>query len=121
VLKKHLHLHPYRISSVHELKERDSVKGVEYCRRFGDVITANRDDILEVAFFFTDEAWFHLSGYVNSQNSRVWSATKPHEIQDTPLYDEEIGVWWATSRNRIIGPMFFDDTINSKRCCEVIL
>lgn len=28
--------------------------------------------------FFTDEAWFHLSGYVNSQNKRIWSYEDPH-------------------------------------------
>jgi hypothetical protein len=30
--------------------------------------------------FFTDETWFQLSGYVNSQNSYIWSATNPYEI-----------------------------------------
>jgi hypothetical protein len=58
------------------LKERDSVKGAEYCLWFRDVITANGGDILD-ATFFTDEALFHFSGYVNGQNSRVWSATNP--------------------------------------------
>jgi hypothetical protein len=43
-------------------------------------------------FFFTNEAWFHFSCYAISQNSRVWSATNPHEITDTPLYDEKVGV-----------------------------
>jgi len=25
-----------------------------------------------------DEAWFHLSGYMNSQNTRVWFAENLH-------------------------------------------
>jgi hypothetical protein len=33
--------------------------------------------------FYTDEAWFHLSGYVNSQNNPYRSAENPHSIQDT--------------------------------------
>jgi hypothetical protein len=85
-----------------------------------DVLTANGEDILDVTFF-TDEAWFHLSGYVNSQNSRVWSATTPHEIKDTPFRDLKVGVWCPISRNRIIVPIFLDDTINSERYCEAIL
>jgi hypothetical protein len=64
VLKKHLLLHPYKITSVHKLKERD-VRWVKYCWWFRDVITANGEDILDVTFF-TSAAWFHLSGYVNS-------------------------------------------------------
>jgi hypothetical protein len=34
VLKKHLHLHPYKMTSVHEFKESDNVKRVEYCLWF---------------------------------------------------------------------------------------
>jgi hypothetical protein len=30
--------------------------------------------------FYTDEAWFHLSGYVTSQNNRYWRAENPHSI-----------------------------------------
>jgi hypothetical protein len=30
-------------------------------------------------------------------------------------------VWCTISRNRIIGPIVFDDTINLERHCEVIL
>jgi hypothetical protein len=39
VLKKHLHLHPYKITFVHKLKERDNGKYVEYCQWFRNVIT----------------------------------------------------------------------------------
>jgi hypothetical protein len=51
VLKNHLHLHPYKIIPVHELRERGNMKLVEY---FRDIITANGDDILDVTSF-TDE------------------------------------------------------------------
>jgi hypothetical protein len=84
-------------------------KRVEYCRWFRDVITANGEDILDVRFF-TDEAWFRLSGYVNSQNSRVWSAaicTRPR-------------IRCTISRHWIIGPILFDGTIISERYCELI-
>jgi hypothetical protein len=39
---------------VHELKERDNVKRVEYCRGIGDVITANGEDIPDATFFNDD-------------------------------------------------------------------
>jgi hypothetical protein len=71
--------------------------------------------------FFTDEAWFHLLGYVNSQNSLFWSAAKPNGTKDMPIHDQKVGVCCAVSRNPIICPIFFDDTFNSKRYCEVIL
>jgi hypothetical protein len=34
----------------------------------------NFNDNIEDKSFFSDEAWFELSGYVNSQNMRMWSA-----------------------------------------------
>jgi hypothetical protein len=36
----------------------------------------------------------------------------PYKTKDTPLHDLNV--------NRIIGPIFFDDTISSERYCEVI-
>jgi hypothetical protein len=105
---------------VHELKERDNVKRVEYFRRFTDVITANGEDTLDVTFLTVD-AWFYLSGYFHSQNSRLWSATNPHEFKNTPLHDEKVGVWCTVSRSRVVGLIFFDDTINSERSYEEIL
>jgi hypothetical protein len=119
VLKKHLHLHPHKITSVHQLKERD-VHHVEYCQWFIDVITANGEDILD-GTFLTDEAWFHLSMYVNGQNSCICSATNSYEIKHTPLHDQKVGVWCVVPQNRIISPIFFSDTINMEHYCDVIL
>jgi hypothetical protein len=40
-------------------------------------------DILDVTFF-TDETWFHLSGYVNTQNTQLWSSEIPHALHENP-------------------------------------
>lgn len=39
-----------------------------------------------------DEVYFHLSGYVNSQNSRYWDTDNPHVEHETPLHDQKVGV-----------------------------
>jgi len=57
--------------------------------------------------FFTDEAWFHLSRYVNSQNTRIWAAENHHTMHEEPLHSQKIRVWCGVSRRRIIGPIFF--------------
>jgi hypothetical protein len=84
------------------------------------VSTANGEEIL-LFTYFTDEMCFHLSGYVNNQNSRVWLATNPHESKDTPLHDQKVGVWCVISRTRIIGLFFFDDAIRWESYYEVVL
>ena len=65
--------------------------------------------------FFTDEAWFHLAGYVNWQNSRLRSSDNPHSLHETRLHDKKVGVSVAISRRRIAGPIFFMYKINSER------
>jgi hypothetical protein len=63
---------------------------VQYCRWFRGFLAANGEHILDITLL-SHEARFHLSRYVNSQNSRVWLAFNPH-IMETPLYDEKAGV-----------------------------
>ena len=105
---------PYKVSVIHEFKAQDTKKRVIFCRWFQQFIDMNGENILNDTFF-TDEAWFHLSVYTNTQNSRSWATESPHETFEKPLHDQKIGVWCAVSRSRIIEPIFFDSTANSNR------
>jgi len=68
--------------------------------------------------WFSDEVWFHVSGYVNSQNSSIWASESPNAIYEEPLHSEKISVWCGMSRRRIIGPIFFDATITTAAYME---
>ena len=103
---------PYKVSVIHELKAQDTEKRVIFCRWFQQFIDRNGENILNDTFF-TDEAWFHLYGYTNTENSRTWATENSHETFEKPLQDQKIGVWCAVSRSRIIGPIFFDSLVNS--------
>lgn len=61
-------------------------------------------------FFFPDEAWFQLSGFVNSQNNMTWLAQNLHIVAVVSLHPIEIGDWVAMSSRRSIGPIFFRET-----------
>ena len=63
--------------------------------------------------------WFHLSGYVNSQNSRIWASENPNVIHEEPLHSEKINVWCGMFQCRIIGPIFFDATITTAAYMEI--
>ena len=112
IVKKDLNMHPYKMQSYQALLPADHPRRLAYCRWF--VNNLMNDDLLNLTFF-SDEAWFHLSGYVNSQNMRMWSTDNPHVFTETPLHAQKIGVWMAVSRRRIIGPIFFDFTVNAER------
>ncbi len=71
-------------------------------------------------FFFSDEVWFHLSGYVNSQNYRVWSTNNPHVFEETSLHLIKVGVWCVISQRRVIGPIFFDKSLDSDAYTGII-
>lgn len=102
----------YRVAVVQELRPPDFARRVEYCQWF--LNNLNNDDVLDKTFF-SDEAWFHLSGYLNSQNLRIWGTENPNEFIETPLHPQKVGVWIAVSRRRIIGPIFFHETITAER------
>jgi hypothetical protein len=55
------------------------------------------------------EAWFHLSGYIHSQNYRTWATENPPNFVESSLHPQKIGVRVAMSRRRIIGPIFFNE------------
>jgi hypothetical protein len=67
-VREKLQLFPYKVRVVQELKLPDHEKRIHYCEWFTNFIQTKTVDNLDVTFF-TDEAWFHLSGYVNTQNT----------------------------------------------------
>ena len=49
--------------------------------------------------------------YINSQNVKIWSHENPHEFIETTLQPQTIGAFSASTRRRIIGPIFFQDKL----------
>ena len=116
---KLLKLKPYKTRVVHQLLPTDDAGRRNFCNWY---LQAIHDGVVDpMLVFFSDETWFHLSGYVNSQNNRFWSLENPHNIHEVPLHDVKIGVWCAISGRRIIGPIFYDGTINAQRYVDLIL
>jgi hypothetical protein len=46
------------------------------------------DELLDITLY-SDEALFHLSGYVNSQITCIWATQHPHQIHEVPLHSEK--------------------------------
>jgi hypothetical protein len=104
---------------VHQLLPPDAEARINYCRWFQQSVY---DGMVDPDFvFYTGKAWFRLSGNVNSQNNRYWSAENPHFIHEVPLHDVKIGVWYAITAHRIIGPVLFQETINFELYVRLIL
>jgi hypothetical protein len=89
-------LHAYQFRVVQELKQQDYDKRMTYCHWFQTFIDEN-PGILDY-MWFSDEAWFHLSGYVNSQKTRLWGSENPHALFEEPLHSQKVGVFCALSQ-----------------------
>ncbi|GFV54825.1 uncharacterized protein TNCV_3683501 [Trichonephila clavipes] len=55
---------------------------------------------------WSDEAHFHLTGYVNTQNCRIWASEIPLATQLTPLHP---AVWCEFKASFIIGLYVFEE------------
>jgi len=57
----------------------------------------------------SDEAHFHLNGFVNKQNCQFWAAENPLELHHRPLHSSKVTVWCSVLKVGIVGPYFFED------------
>lgn len=110
-------MYPYKVSVLQHLRPNHFEQRLNYCNWFNEIL--QEEDLNRT--FFSDEAWIHLSGYINSQNYRTWSTENPHVFVENTLHPIKVGIWVAMSKRRIIEPIFFHDTINAVRYREQIL
>jgi hypothetical protein len=61
-----LKLRPYKITAIHALQPRDPASRIRLCSWFLQSVVEG--EIESQLAFFSDEAWFHLQCYINTQN-----------------------------------------------------
>lgn len=104
ILKRDLHLRPYRVQICHLLKTSDMKRRMQMADWF-----KRHPDVFK-NLWFSDEAHFSLSGHVNSHNAVHWGSHRPEEVQTMPLHSKKVTVWVAMRHGGgIIGPFFFED------------
>lgn len=115
ILNLDLKLHPYKLQLTQELKESDFGARLAFANEMLNRFS-NFDNIL-----FSDEAHFHINGFVNRQNCRYWNSENPKLKHQKPLHSPKVTVWAAISGRGIIGPFFFENargqnvTVNTER------
>jgi hypothetical protein len=106
---KLLKIRPCKLIVIHALKPRDPASRIDFCNWF--LKSVHDGEVGPHFTYFCDEAWFHLHGRVSSQNHLYWSPVNPHLIHELPLHHANVGVWCEMNTKRIIGPIFYTETI----------
>jgi DDE superfamily endonuclease/Helix-turn-helix domain (DUF4817) len=118
IMTGELSLKPFKVHFTQELHEEDFQDRVEMCKTLVPML--ENVDIQE-NIFFSDEATFYLKGLVNKHNVRYWSESNPHVTFETARKSEKVNVWCALSKNKIIGPYFFEDeTVNGQNYLSML-
>ena len=69
----------------------------------------------------TEEAWFRLSEYINSQNICIWATENPHSLHDVLFNAQKISVWCAVLLRRIARTLFLKSTLNGAVYTDPVL
>ena len=81
ILHLDLEFLPYKIMMVQELQERDWHERQAACERMLAKVPPGR-------LLCSDEAHFHLLGFVNKQNFRYWVEVNPRQHHERPLHSQ---------------------------------
>lgn len=109
---------PYRSTLLHKLNEDDFDRRVEFSEWFIEQSQANPD--FPHMIVWSDEATFKLNGRLNRHNSIYWSADNPHQILEQDLNLPGVSVWAGISSRGLIGPFFFNGTVNGDNYLELL-
>ncbi|GBM46850.1 hypothetical protein AVEN_271170-1 [Araneus ventricosus] len=113
-----LQLFPYKIQIHQRLSQRSVEQRLEFANTIVEMIDNDQFDVNML--WCSDEAHFHLDGYVNRQNWRVWGTENPHFAIEKSLYPRRVTVWCALSSRGIVEAIFFEQTVDSARYVEAL-
>ena len=103
----------YKISTFQALNPNDTERRLGFAKEICSLVDEKKFDPQKI--IFTDEAHFHLDGYVDKQNYRIWGTEKP-SIRTKPLHPRKLTVWAGIFSKGILGPIFLkeNETIDGR-------
>ncbi|XP_044758934.1 uncharacterized protein LOC123316778 [Coccinella septempunctata] len=110
---------PYKVQLVQQLKPIDHPSRLRFANWAENCLAEDNEFYQKI--IFSDEAHFHLGGYVNKQNCRIWGTENPHVVIEKPMHPQRVTVWCGLWSVGIIGPFFFENeaeiavTVNAER------
>lgn len=111
--------HPYKILPVQYLTEENKRTRLNFARRMMGHLEQDRNLFNKIVW--TDESTFSTSASFNRRNTHIWSQENPRGIRQIKRSGRSsVNVWSGILNNRVIGPIFFDGSLNGVRYFELV-
>jgi transposase len=111
--------HCYRPRLIHAITEDDPDRRLEFCEWFTGCAEDNAQFYQQI--LYSDEAQFKLNGRINRHNSVYWASDNPHATIQQELNLPGITVWAGIHAGGLIGPYFFEGTVNAENYLELLI
>ena len=70
---------------------------------------------------WSDEAVFHIGGFVNRHNYHYWAGDDPRITSEKMLNRPKVMVWCGLILDRIVGPLILCNVVNAKRYITMLI
>lgn len=124
ILHKDLGMFAYKVQLVQVLKLNDLPQRFRFAEWALNELNDDPDFARKI--IFSDEAHFHIGGYVNKQNCRIWGSENPCVVVQKPMHPARVTVWCGFWSGGVIGPFFFENeagravTVNGDRYRDMV-
>ena len=112
-------LKPYHPTPIVDLNEDDFDRCGQICEIWLE--TFNHDPGLVDHILWSNECKFNRTEVVNLHNYTHWSTKKPNAEFSMPNTEEGMMAWCGLSSSGLLGPHFFDQTVNGLMCRQVLV
>lgn len=110
---------PYKIHICQKLHPGDAERRLFFCDWL--IRRPAFPNFLE-NIIWTDESTFTNCGIFNRNNERIWSINNPREFREIrPQVRFSINVWAGIYNDRILGPYFFNGTLNGNMYYQFLI
>jgi len=117
-IMKDIELKVWRPRLLHQMNDDDYDRRIEFCEWLQQQLHENID--IRDRIIWTDEASFKLNGHVNLHNAVYYSTENPHLVWETNNLSPGICVWGGIRSTGVLGPYFFDGTVNSQLYLDML-
>uniref|UniRef100_T1ITT9 DUF4817 domain-containing protein n=1 Tax=Strigamia maritima TaxID=126957 RepID=T1ITT9_STRMM len=112
--------HPFHMHCHQALEERDFQAHMDFCNWL--LCRLDDDPDFTTNILWSDEAQFSRNGVVNRHNAHYWAENNPRWLHQTTFQvNWRVNAWCGIYNTQILGPVFYNVTLNAQRYTNMIL